>query len=244
MNRPPESELPDPVAPGCRPTTDRLQSVLDGVTSAAALDTDAHAVVCPVCRDRIRAARVLLAGLPTVTAPPSMPVDLAGSILAAVRSDGRARYRRRVFAAAGGLAIAATVAVVVWLRWPTPQPPTTPHAETVNAPQTPPPEPPRPQHEPVRIADHLARVGDALRETSRPITGPAASAPPVFSALANSLSRAATAPALSKLEPARNTLAELPEAASVGFEPVTGTARKGLNRFLHDVSAIQPNGPN
>ncbi|HJZ54886.1 MAG TPA: hypothetical protein VKE74_07995, partial [Gemmataceae bacterium] len=124
MNRPsdPEHDDLDLVAPECRPTTDRIQRVLDGDGSLAEFDADPHPALCPTCRERVCAARVLLAALATAPEAPVAPARSTGSILAAVRADHRARIRRRVFAAAGGLAVAAVVAVVIWLRWPAPQP--------------------------------------------------------------------------------------------------------------------------
>ncbi|HJZ59097.1 MAG TPA: hypothetical protein VKE74_29400, partial [Gemmataceae bacterium] len=98
--------------------------------------------------------------------------------------------------------------------------------------------PPGPQ--PVRLSDELAKAGQALRESSRPITEPATSAPGIFASLADALTRPAAQPAAARLEPARKSLADIPEAARVGFEPVTGSAQKGLNRLMRDVSAIQP----
>lgn len=236
---PPEPD--DLVPPACRPTTDRLQAVLDGDARAAALDADPHAVACPACRDRVRAAFVLLGALPA-TPRTTVRVDLADTIVAAVRADARSRFRRRVLT--GVCALAASVALVVWLRWPTPQPDAL-RNETVEVHPTPPlPEPPPAKAEPVRVGDQLARFGEALRESARPLTDPAKSAPGAFAALAEKLTRAATGPGAAKFEPARDTLAEIPAAARVGLEPVTGTARKGLDRFLHDVSAIQPGGSN
>ena len=43
------------------------------------------------------------------------------------------------------------------------------------------------------------------------------------------------------IEPARNSIVELPVAARIGLEPVTGTAEKAFNRFLRDVGAVKPN---
>src|SRR5262249_41064974 len=113
MNRPshPGLDDADPVAPACRPTTDRIQRVLDG-EAAEGLDADPHSAVCPICRERIRAARLFLAAVPE---RPAVRAGLTDSILATVRADRRARLRRRVFAAVGGLAVAATVALVVLL---------------------------------------------------------------------------------------------------------------------------------
>jgi hypothetical protein len=234
----PEPDDLDLVAPACRPTTERLQRVLDGDGTLVELDTDPHPAVCLTCRERIRAARGMLAALATAPEAPVAPAGLSGSILAAVRADRRARLRQRVFAAAGGLAVAAAVVLVIWLRWPVPQSDAPQQKEIVVV-----PEPaPQPGPPPVRLGDQLAAAGEALRDSSRPITEPAASAPGVFASLVDTLSRPPAQPAAASLEPARKSLADIPEAARIGFEPVTGSAQKGLNRLLRDVSAIQPGG--
>lgn len=243
MNRlsPPESDACDPVEPGCGATLERLQRVLDRELAPESLDADPHASACSTCRERIRAAHVLLCCV--VPVPVTIPTEFATSIVLAVRADHRATVRRRILAATGGLAIAASLAVAVWLRWPTPQSVKQPQGETVQAPMPPlaietPPLPP-----PVRLSDQLARAADAFRESTRPITEPTTGAPNVLDVLVSNLMRAITPPG-NKFDPARITLAELPEAARVGFEPVTGTATKGFNRLLRDLSAIQPGGSN
>lgn len=243
MNRPANADRDDsdPVEPGCRATADRLQRVLDGERAFADLDADPHAATCAVCRDRIRAALLVLS---CVAVAPAVPREFAASILSAVRFDRRAAVRRRAFAATAGLAIAASLALVIWLRGPTPQPPTAPNSDTAENPQpeAPPQLPAPPQ--PIRVSDQLALAADAFRESTRPITDPATGAPNVLGSLASTLTRAVLQPGTFKLDPARDTLAELPEAARVGFEPVTGTARKGFNRLMREVNAIQPGGAN
>ena len=46
-------------------------------------------------------------------------------------------------------------------------------------------------------------------------------------------------PPAGRLEPARKSLADLPDAARAGLEPVTGTAQKAFARLLRDVGAVQ-----
>lgn len=219
-----------PVPPACGPTHDRLQAVLDGTLPPAALDADPHPAACPTCRARVRAARLVLTTLAVPQEAVALPAGLAFSILAAVRADRRARQRRRVFAMVGGLAAAAAILVAVWIGWPKSD-------EMVKQEPTPTPVPPQ---APIHLQHELAKAGDALRESSHALTEPAAAAPRVFAALTDSLLRTPANPMDAQLEPARKSLAELPEAAKAGLEPVTGTAQKAFARLLHDVGGMQP----
>jgi hypothetical protein len=238
----------EPVLPPCRPTAERLQTVLDGERAIDSLDADQHVTVCAICRERVRAARLLLA----VLAEPSPPVaspDLTSTIVVAVRADRRARSRRRVFALVGGCAAAAAVLVAVWV-WGNqnrPQPNGAP-VETVEQKQPPSPAPqpgpaPAPESKPLRINDQLARAGEAFENSTRPITQPAEAAPRVFGALAEGLFNPPMMPPNPDLEPARKSLADIPAAARSGLEPVADTAQKAFSRLMRDVSAIQPGKP-
>ncbi len=236
----PFEEDADAVPPGCRPTTDRLQAALDGDLPPAVLDADPHPAVCPVCRERVRAARLLLAALADPPPRPGASPGLTASILAAVKTDRRARSRRRAFALAGGLAAAAAVLVAVWVFTSPAQPKSKPRPPEVVE-RTPAPSPaPEPAPKPLRIGDELARAGQAIEDSTRPLTGPAAAAPKVLSAITGSLTRPGGNPAAPDLEPARQSLAEIPAAAKVGLEPVTASAQKAFSRLLRDVGAIQP----
>ena len=235
------NEPPEPLPPACRPSADRLNAALDGVGSLHDLDADPHAIACSVCRGRVRAARMLLAALAEPPAPPTLPL-FTGAIVAEMLADRRTRKRRRAFAIAGGFALAAAVLIAVWTRTSRPQP--TPEApgsrDLAVLPPAPTPAPDRvPEEKPLRIGDELAKAGLAFQNSSRPITEPAASAPKVFAALAESLTKPMAQPAETDLGPARASLAELPVAARTGLEPVTGSAQKALSRLLKDVGAIQ-----
>src|SRR5689334_204787 len=167
MTRPNE---PDPVPPACEPTVARLQAVLDGERPAHALDADPHPAVCPVCRDRIRAARLLLAALAEPADPFPVPTGLTNAILAGVRADRRQRARRRAVFAAGGLAVAAAVVLAVWWfgggKPPAPGGP----REIVHTPAVPPTPETAPAPRPIRINQEIAKAGGALRDSSRTIT--------------------------------------------------------------------------
>jgi hypothetical protein len=232
------TETADLPPPACRPTLARLQLVLDRELPAATLDSDQHAPECLACRERIAAARLLLAEMASPSRP-AVPVGLTHAVLTAVREDSFARLRRRSYAVAAGTiaALAASVAVIVWLTGA----PDRPGAETWNptlpdqAREQSPPVAPEPR--PLRLGDELSRAGQALLDTSRPIAEPAADAPRVFGALADSLAPPAAPDA--GLWPGGSALAELPEAALAGLEPVASTTQKAFARLLRDVGGVR-----
>ncbi|MBX9582057.1 MAG: hypothetical protein K2X87_17265 [Gemmataceae bacterium] len=224
MNARPYPE-PDPTPPACGPTVVRLQAVLDGDLPAAALDADPHADGCPTCRGRVRSAKLLLAVYPGRPAAVAVPSGLTDAILAGVRADRHRRTVRRWAGVAAGLAAAA--AVVVWSPW---KPADRPGVEITE-------RPPTVEPGPVRVAAELAKAGDALKEGSRAWVGPAAAAPKLFAALTETVAAPAVPPP-PEVEPVRQSLAELPDAARAGLEPVTGSARKAWDRLLRDVGAV------
>ena len=242
-NDPAENE---PVPPECRATVELLQRVLDGDATADALDADAHRAACPTCRERAGAARLLLSALAVRNEPAAVPSGLTAGVLDAIKADRRSRARYRLFAAMGGFAVAAAVLVGVWFiaggqRKPDDSQP----KEVVQQPD--PPEvapPPRvkpataPQPRPVRIGDAFASAGQSLMEAPKPLADSVAVTPKLLGALTEPF----TAPPgpMADLEPARKTLAELPDAAMSGLEPVTDTAQKAFGRFLRDVGSVQP----
>jgi hypothetical protein len=238
MTRPFE---PEAVPPACEPTVERLQHVLDGVLLAEALDADPHAASCPVCRDRIRAARLLLTALAESADPFPVPVGLTDAVLSGVRAGRRRIARQRAVFAAGGLAVAAAVVVAVWwFGGPRPVEPTG-QPDVVRI-QPVPPDPP-PARQPIRINDQIVRAGEALRDSSRTITDPATSGPKVFASFTNALTRLPVTTVVGDLEPARRSLAEIPEAAKAGLAPVTESAQKAFNRLLKDVGSVSPGKP-
>lgn len=238
---PQNAETPE-LPPVCQSTADRLNRVLDGELEAAALDADPHPAGCPACRERVAAARILLSVL-AEPEPVAAPPGMASRVLAALHQDRAANVRRRSRAvAAAACALAASVAIALWLSRtpPTPVGPTGPAPETANVAPAPTPETapePRPAVPPLRIGDELAKAGLALRGTPKSMAEPVAAAPEVLSKLTDALTRP-LAPAGGDMEPARAALADLPDAARTGLEPVTGTAQKAFSRLLRDVGAI------
>lgn len=220
---------PDPVPPACGPTVARLQAVLDGGVPVAALDADPHAAGCGACRERARAARLLLSVYPAAPAV-VVPSGFADAVLAGVRADRRKRAALRVVGAVAGLA--AAVALVVWSPW-TPAAPNKP--ELVERPPVVESQPERVP--PVRFGEKLAEAGGALKASSKAWAEPVAAAPKLFAALTETVATPAAPPA-PEVQPVRASLAELPDAARAGLEPVTGSAQKAWKRLLRDVGAV------
>ena len=89
----------------------------------------------------------------------------------------------------------------------------------------------------------LAKAGGALRDTSRALTEPLDTAPRLLGGLTDAIFKPGSLTVSADLEPARKSLADLPEAAKSGLEPVTGSAQKAFDRLVRDVTAMQPGKP-
>ncbi len=99
------------VPPECRATVDRVQLALDGDASPDAFDADPHLGACSTCRERVRAARVLLTVLATPVEPVPEPVGFTDRVLSAMWEDRHTQTRRGVYKAAAWLALAAAVLI-------------------------------------------------------------------------------------------------------------------------------------
>lgn len=219
---------PDSVPPGCRPAVDRLQALLDDRRSPNELLADPHVSGCADCRERVRGAAVvadlLSLALDAVAVPAGFADAVVGDVLADRRRRLRVRFAGRV---AGGLAVAACLAVAVGVWWN--------QRGAVVVKHVPPPAPPKEQAPAPRLGDQFAEAGDAIRS----LTAKAAESPvptPSFGPLAGVF----TAPPPMPLEPAAHSLSALPDAARASLEPVTGPAYRAFSRLLEDVSAVQP----
>lgn len=218
----------------CAPTRAAVQRVLDGAESVAVLDADAHVMACAECRGRVAEARVLLAALVLPAEPVAVPARFTNDVLFALKADRRARRRQRLLlSVGGGLAVAAAVVVAVVLLNRTPDKPAFVEQPPVVVPA---PEAPAPR--PVRVSAELAKAGDALRESSRPLAE-AAAAPKALAGIAEAILPPMGMPVNDDVTPVAASLAELPAAARTGLEPVTGTTQKAFNRFLRDVGVFQ-----
>jgi hypothetical protein len=237
MNRPKETDSASP--PECLPTLARIQRALDGDVAADLLTADEHAESCRSCCERLAAARLLAMGL-TGTGSVAVPPWLSGAIIAGINEDRRARSRRRTFAMVGGLAAAAAIVIAIWATSGREQ------GEMARQEPAPAPDPSRPsdpEPRPIRVNDELAKASDALRDSSRVFAEPLESAPKILGGLTDTLFKPATLTVSADLDPARQSLAEIPDAARAGLEPVTGSAQKALDRLLRDISGMQPAKP-
>ncbi len=218
-----------PVPPACRPTVDAVQRLLDGDGPPAAFAADPHLQACRDCSERVRAALLLRSAFAEGAVRPKAPPRATAAIVAAVALDRRTRIvRRRWSYAVCGMAVAACFTVAIG-PWATP-------TRTVQLPAPVSPakvETPTPP--PARIDATLADAGDALENIGRRIAEPTAAAPRVFAPLADAL--AATPPAnpfAADFAPAAEALADLPDAARSGLEPVTDSAYHAF-AYLRDM---------
>lgn len=242
----------EPVPPQCRATTDRLQRALDGEDAVESLDADPHLGACPACRERVRAARVLLAVLATPAKPVAVSAGFTDRVVKAVQEDRHVRTRRGVYKAAAWFALAAAVLVAAFAIFapkgekPVNFVPDIPHEVARKPEVAPPPEKvpaptPAPEPRPIRFNDEFAKAGQAFRDAPNPLAESVAVAPKVFDALTSPFTQPPAPMGMGEaLEPARKSLADLPDAARTGLEPVTDTAQKAYDRFLRDFASVKP----
>jgi hypothetical protein len=246
----------EPVPPECRATVDALQRLLDGDVSADALGADPHANACAACRERVRAARVLLSVLAAPAEPVAVPEGFADRVVTAMWAERHTRTRRQTFAAAVAALAAAILVAVGLARYYSP-PPQAPVfvPDVVERPAKPPEPAPAPREKPpgtpeiapaprpLRVGEALAQTGQAILDAPKPLAESVSVAPKLFDALSGpfKLPAAPVDPMAVALEPARKSIVDLPVVAQHGLEPVTGTAEKAFNRFLQDVGAVKPN---
>jgi hypothetical protein len=245
MTRPTPDTPEDLISPICRPTVDRIQLVLDGELEANAIEDDPHPGTCPACRERIATARLVLSVLASPE-PVTIPSGMTERIVTAVREDRYSRIRRRSYAVALGVlaTLAASVALMSWLAEPPPGPVPVPLKHDMLV-QLMPEVAPAPravvaEAKPLRIGDELTKAGLALREAPRAITEPASAAPDLFAKLSDAITRPIE-PMPLELTSARSTLAELPDVALTGLEPLTDTAQKAFSRLKRDVGIVNVN---
>ncbi|HET6575084.1 MAG TPA: hypothetical protein VFG68_15865 [Fimbriiglobus sp.] len=220
----PDESLDRPA--GCAAFEAVVNAVLDGELGPDALESD-HPAGCRECRASATAARQLL-GAPL--ALPTPPHGLAERIVITAMRDRRARQRRRLV----GLALAASVVVgtAAFLLRPSPVEP----REIVQLP------PPLvvPEAPPPRVSDRFAEAGSALlaitnRAKDQTVNPTRTLIPPPESI--------SVPTALPGIEPAAESLAEMPEALRSGIEPVTAKTRRAVNLFLRDVGLGTPAKP-
>lgn len=216
------------IPPECRPTLARIQFVLDRVHPPSHLTDDPHPESCEACRARVRAAWRML---DLFAEPVPVRRDFADAVLADVAHEHKRYERRRTAAVFGGFALAASVALAFALNQP---------QDVTVAKRVPSPVPQPALAPPIRVNEELARATEAFRASTRPITEPVVDAPRMVAALTDTLLKAPTVPMGYDLGPAGRTLADIPDAAKSGLEPVGNTAQKAFNRLLRDVTAMKP----
>jgi hypothetical protein len=107
-----------PLKPECAAALDVLNRWLDRETLAVPPDVANHVAACPDCGGRFAASGQLSAALAGDDSAP-VPPDLTERIVADVLFDFRRRRRSRVLSIAGA-ALAAGVALAIWLTRPAP----------------------------------------------------------------------------------------------------------------------------
>jgi hypothetical protein len=207
---------------------DFLQRRLDGGGAMPPV-VEAHLTACADCRARFRAAQVLDTALARL-APPAPPALFTERLVAGVQDDYR---RRRLWRWQTAGALAACVALAVWLSWPRPERPA-PGPSVPDSPQVV-QEGPRPADAPPTLGQGLAEAGEAVVELTRRAAAEAVGegrqllpGVPVPSAL--------SAPPLGPaFDLAAGPLDDARQALTDGFEPVTTSARRAARLFLRDL---------
>ncbi|AMV24886.1 hypothetical protein VT84_10845 [Gemmata sp. SH-PL17] len=251
MRKPDDFIDAEPNALECRAAVNSIQRALDGDVSPDALDTDPHFSVCATCRERLRAARVVLAVLAAPSEPVTESVGFTDRVLHAVHEDRHTQTRQRIYKVAACAALAAAVLLAVFALTNPAQKSEHPPGmwlpdETAKRPELA-PEPRAkvsvPSQPPVHIGTEVAKAGQVLRDAPKPITESVAIAPKLIDVLATPFTKPTPAAPMGMeevLEPARRSISELPEAARLSLEPVTETAQKAFSRLLRDVAAVNP----
>jgi hypothetical protein len=108
--------------------------------------------------------------------------------------------------------------------------------EVANRDPAPPPPETAPEPRPVRIGDEFSKAGMALLDAPKSIADSTSAAPQVIAKVTDALTRPAP---VVDVELPRTAIAEIPDMARAGLEPVTGTAQKAFARLLHDVGTVR-----
>lgn len=233
MTPAPLPPTPDPAT--CSAFRRAARQSLDG-PGVAEVPDPAHAAACLDCRRYAAAVRVLASGLVELGRGPT-PVPTAGFADRVVRAALRERRVRTLRRPGAGLAMAAGVLVAVALlrprggNDPAPVAPSAPDFAQAPIPITP---------EPVRVEEKLSEAGSALAALTRRTAGEAVGPTRDLFASFATPTFPTTVAVPPDAEPVVEALAEIPQAAQAGVEPVTNSARRAVALFLRDTGLSPP----
>ncbi|CAN5387351.1 hypothetical protein BH11PLA2_BH11PLA2_08340 [soil metagenome] len=199
----------------CAAFADALNAVLDGDAPANSLTAHPHFAHCGECRSLARAARLLQSHRTPV--PPLSP-QFTNAVVAAAQDAHRVQVRQKFLFRGASFVLAASVLLAVWLAWPKP---------VVTLEPTPFAAVPK-----TTVTDTVKEAEQAMASLTTKV------AEETVTPARNLLFASAETPApktnISNMEP----LADLPDAAKAGFEPITRTTRKAFDALLRDVNGI------
>ncbi len=192
--------------------------LLDREASAETLADDSHMVECASCREMV----AIVEQFPLPTPKPSML--FTERVVRAADRDYRQRRRTRWMVRSGAMAIAASVLVAVVAMKPWAAKPN----EIVQVPEV------KSIVKPVKLEQSFAEAGSAFVSITRKATDQ--SLAPAVNWIA---SRDAVVPAERN---SGSTLANLPNAAKDGIEPIANTTKRAFNLFVRDVAGLTASG--
>src|ERR1700722_10072907 len=159
--------------PDCRPTVALLQGVFNNELSVSVLAADRHATSCSLCRERIATAKLVLTSLAVqgdASIPnPKLTEKIVAAVFLAETITTWDRFRKRILALSGSLAIAASLFVAIWLTWPK----SSQKTESADAGSTLPVQNDVPEKQPnqtarpVRLGDEFYKAEQALLGSSK-----------------------------------------------------------------------------
>jgi hypothetical protein len=210
--------------PGCEEAQEALQRLFDGVGDWDSPEAQLHRTLCGDCREEYSLfspmSRALARG--SVVVPASLVDRLNESV---ERAQRRGRWQKRFAYVGGGMAVAASLWLTLWVVQPT---------EQLVVQQS--------------ISPSVAQVD----EPARPL---AATVVDARDAVTHLLGRAAneTVDSTAGLVPMPNTsfvaqaptglqpLSEAQEGLARSVEPIAGSARRALNLFMNAAPPARPN---
>lgn len=227
----------------CPESHELLLRWLDGHAMGAGIALDQHLAQCSDCRQLHAAANYLTDGLRRLPSP-TPPAGLAPRIIARVLADQRARgvWRRRAvtLAAAAALLLAVLGSYVAGLGPFRPVPGNLRADRTVHRPVA---KDSRAKTASPRLEQTLEEAGSLALALTRKTAGETVAQARRWLPPANPLP--VSLPGLEDtkgfapvLDPPAQTLREAGKNFSAGLMPVTSSARRAVNLFLHEVSPM------